>query len=453
MDELKSMSDSDEIQKPDQQKTLTRPSRLKRLLGWLVLPVFGSVVGAALGCFYFVQVPPLYKATAQIQIVNPPKEIPISTFDSRMDNRSRDDELVIVRSSAVLTKAVELGHLTQHRQLLGKSAAEIVFMLKDPRSKMLDVRLGSKDLNSDIIDIGVTTDNADLSAEIVQAIVSGYEEHVNEKVNAFSKDAQNALIRFGEKYEQAKTGVKKELDKLRLNPNLIWRDGKPQDPASEKIVKSMESISEIDGKIRNIEAVMQQITNGREAKRPLEELLLMALNSTSQARVKQRKAGRKEDGSVSIENRLNLVYGVLGETLQKLSFEKGEIKKDAEELKEKMKENQFLINNYAINLADLEAVKEIADQINESLRKLSLGTEFGAKSVTRLEIPTIGRFAGPYWYRYVGLGALFGFCAFSGLAFIFMLADESPERLKFPRYRNNHSRRRLHIRRVKPPNS
>ena len=40
-----------------------------------------------------------------------------------------------------------------------------------------------------------------------------------------------------------------------------------------------------------------------------------------------------------------------------------------------MRENQLLISNYAINLADFEAVKEISDQINESLRKLNLASE------------------------------------------------------------------------------
>jgi len=77
----------------------------------------------------------------------------------------------------------------------------------------------------------------------------------------------------------------------------------------------MESISEIDGKIKKIESVIQQIDKGREANRPLEELLQMALNSTGQARVKRRKASGKEDESVSIESRLKLVYGVLGQSV------------------------------------------------------------------------------------------------------------------------------------------
>ena len=274
MDESRAMLNSAGMPKQEQQKTLIRHSRAKRLLGWLVITVFGSSVGAALGYVNFSQLSPLYKATAQIQIVNPPKEIPNSNFDSGVGTRSGWDELAVVRSSAVLTYAVEVGRLTQHPQLSGKSTAEIVQMLKDPKTQMLAVRLGSQDLNSDIINISVTTGNADLSAEIAQAIVSGYEYHVNQKFNAVSKGAQLALTESNDNSEKAKQEAKAELDKLRL--------------------------------------------------------------------------------------------------------------------------------------------------------------KLGVKSVNRLEIPTIGSFAGPYWFRLVGLGALFGFSAFIGLAFIFLLADKHRERLKPP---------------------
>ena len=37
-----------------------------------------------------------------------------------------------------------------------------------------------------------------------------------------------------------------------------------------------------------------------------------------------------------------------------------------------MQEHQLLISNYLINLAELEATKEVSEQINESMRKLNL---------------------------------------------------------------------------------
>ena len=478
------------------------PDLVKILLRWKWLPILGSAIGTTLGYLYFVQLPPQYKATAQVQVDSPPKEIPISNFNTNVDTRSRGDELVIIKSMAVLRNAVERGQLTQNRKLAGKSADEIIGMLKSPTSKMLEVRLGSKDLNSNILDISVTTEDADLSADIVQAVMSGYENHVNEKISTYSREAKEVLTKFSEEYGQTKAKAKKELDAIRSNPDLYWKDGKPQDPITEKINKINESILEIDGKMKNIQAVLQQIDTGREANRPLEELLRMALNSTSDLgsrqvnesndynrerdivrgleasieqfeservipfraqidRLKDQTLGdshpfmitarntldlyevelaRRKDGlekakeglgegvkpeQVTVENRLKVAYGAQQETLSKLAFERAQFKADADQLKPKMQENQILISNYLINLADLEGVKEVADTINENLRKLSLGTEFGVKSITRLETPTIGKFAGPFWTRFLGIGALLGFVAFSGLAYLLELADRS----------------------------
>jgi len=284
--------------------------------------------------------------------------------------------------------------------------------------------------------------------------LSSHENAVNEKVNAISKDAVLALSKFSDRYEEAKKNAKSELDKIRLSQDLIWRDGKPQDPAGEKVIRNIDIIAEIDGKIKSIEAVMQQIDKGREAKRPVEDLLRLVLNNINdsgfqrsfdgndlnremeiekalRAQIEQfefdrvfphrdkldqlksqqlgdshpavitarnrldkyeqelarrkaelrkvEEAFRKEDQTSrkeypSVVSRLQGAYDVLGETLQKLMFERRQFKAEVEALKAKMLENQLLLSNYAISIADLEAVKEIAAQVNESLRAI-LGSE------------------------------------------------------------------------------
>lgn len=488
-----------------QQNAQAAPDLLKILIRWKWLPILGSAIGATLGYLYFVQQAPRYKATAQIQVVAPPRDTPISTFDTRDGGRSRGDEIVVVKSSSVLRNAVEIGRLTEEKGLAGKSAEEIILMLRDPALKMLDVRLGSKDINSDIIDISVTTENGQLSAAIVQAIVAGYEEHVHSKINSFSKDMLGTLNRFSDKYEKSRNAAKAELDKLTKNDRILFRDGKPHDPVSDKIMKFYESISEIDAKTKNIEAVLQQVSNGRDGSRSFEELLRMLQSSTNdnsyknlmegtdlarqrdiamgllssieqfegdrviplrseldrlseqnlgdshpsmitarqrltkyQEELDRRKTRYKafeeeylrESGSVnkdamSAESRLSVAFGALKETLAKLAFERNQFVADANALKAENQENQALISNYAYNLADLEAVKEIGDQTRDAIRKLDLGTDFGVKSVTRLEIPNNGVHAGPFFSRYLGIGALIGFILFSGLAYLLELADRS----------------------------
>ncbi len=57
----------------------------------------------------------------------------------------RASSLVVIKCAAVFRSTVELGDLTKHRKLVRKSAEEIAYMLKAPRAKILEVRLGSSD--------------------------------------------------------------------------------------------------------------------------------------------------------------------------------------------------------------------------------------------------------------------------------------------------------------------
>ncbi len=378
-------------------------------------------------------------------------------------------------------------------------------MLKDPKSRMLDARLGSRDTNSNIIDISITTEDAELSADIVQAIVAGYENHINEKATTYSKEAKDVLTKFSEEYGKTKAKAKAELDKLRLNSDILWKEGKPIDPATEKITKINELILEIDRKMKNTSSVIQQIDLGREAKRPIEDLLRMAIISSNSessnkmagdsfdlnrekdiargllqsielfeserviplraelSRLKEMALGdshpsvtaakgridmyeeelarrkqdlkRAEEGLnvdaygkpeiVTKESKLKVAYGALTETLSALQWERNQFKQEADAVKPKMLENQALISNYLFNLADLEAVKEVAEQSNENLRKLNVGSEFGVKSITKLDIPALGKFAGPFWYQFLGIGAMLGVIAFCGIAYLLEMADRS----------------------------
>ena len=303
----------------------------------------------------------------------------------------------------------------------------------------------------------------------VQAILNGYEVPVVDKDNAHSKEAIDMLQKFNDTYERNRKQAKAELDKLRSNTELIWRAGKPQDPVTDKVVKCNEAISEIDAKMKIIEAELQKIDKGREAGRPLQELLQMALNSANdggtphsneginyqrerdmarnrEASIEQfeserviplraemarlleqalgeshpsvinaksrlekyetelvrRKAELKRmndplsaDGTsrpdrATMENRLKVEYGSLQDTLSKLAFEKAQFRAEADGLNGKMREHQLLISNYLISLADLEATKEVGEQINENIRKLNLESEIVLQEKRRQNGPREG---------------------------------------------------------------
>jgi polysaccharide biosynthesis transport protein len=117
--------------------------------------------------------------------------------------------------------------------------------------------------------------------------------------------------------------------------------------------------------------------------------------------------------------------GALKEAQQKIRFEQAECREKLERLQPKRQENQALMSNYDISVANLSAVSDITTQITENLRRLTIGSEYGQKTVNRLDLPQIGVPDGPYWYQYIGIGSLLGFVAFSGLAYLLEMADRS----------------------------
>ena len=477
----------------------TNPDLIKILIRWKWLPILGSLVGATAGFLYFGQLPQQYKALALVQVVSPAREVQISnTFNQQaLENRGvGSDELVVVQSPAVLSKAVDIGRLTQHRKLAGKSSEQIVRMLQSP--KLLELRLGSKDVNSNIIQIGVTTDDAELSGDILQAVVSGYEDFVTGNIKNYTKEALAALTKFGDEYEKNRTQARADITKISANPNLIMKEGKPHDPDVDTVLGLNEKLRALDSQSRNIEAVLKQVEEGRSAQRSPEQLLKLLstyttnldfrddVNSNAQrsdfraqltlveafeqdrviplrsalsllldqakgeshpeviavknrlSKVEEELTRRRErlkeyesESSTqqvdipTMESRLNVSVGALKEALMAISFEKNDCKQEIESLRGRMQENQASISKYALSVAELEAVSEVATQISENLRKLSLGSEYGQKTVTRLALPQMGSFNGPYWAKYIGGGAALGFIAFAGLAYLLEMADRS----------------------------
>ena len=81
--------------------------------------------------------------------------------------------------------------------------------------------------------------------------------------------------------------------------------------------------------------------------------------------------------------------------------------------------NQFEEAKMTAEPAYLDTIKSIELVINDKIRRLSSGSEAGP--ITRLEIPMIGSFAGPYLSNYVGLGALSGALTAGALVLLFFL--------------------------------
>jgi capsular exopolysaccharide synthesis family protein len=498
MDAIRPMQEGQNVPPPVQQTAPAPPDLVKILIRWKWLPILGSIVGATAGFLYFGQLPHKYKAVAMVEVVNPAREVPISNaaFGMTNDGGSRNDELVVVQSPAVLTKAVEKGRLTEHRKLQGKSAEQIVAWLRKP--KVMECKLGSNDVNSDIIKIGVTTEDAELSGDIVQAIVGGYEDFVMASMTNYTKEAKVALTKFSDTYEKNKADAKRNVEKIQKEKTLVLKDGKLFDPITDKVLALEKQIAELDARERKIKSILASVDKGREEKQPLDALLRMVEISINDIRIQEdgsdlHKQDRLANSYASIERfeqdrilpvrakmatlrsmqygdshpsvvelqqtlselesqfakmnadfkarseaygqskadiptldgRLLVACSALKQSLLSIENERVECLAEINANKDVKERNQQLITDYMQSMSDLEAISDVADQLNDNLRRLALSSDFNQKTVTRLDLPQIGAFDGPYWYQYIGIGGMLGFVAFSGLAYLLEMADRS----------------------------
>jgi polysaccharide biosynthesis transport protein len=496
MEPTQPFSDTSTATQQFQVSSAANQDLVKILIRWKWLPLLGAILGGTVGFLMHGQMPQKWKAIAQVRVESPAREVPISNSLTSNEPRQNLDEVVVVQSSKVLEEAVKKGQLTSHRKLLGKSQEQIVAMMK--RKGFLDVRLGSKDLNSNIIQIGVITDDKYLSGDIAQAIVNGYEEFVTGNIKNYTKEALAALTKFSDEYERNRAAASAEIATINSNPNLILKDGKPHDPVSDTVLGLNDKIRRLDDQSRNTDALLKQIQEGRSAGRSIESLLKLITIYTDTADNKETselsihrgimqnqqnlldqfeqekviparsdlallqeqhlgdshprvsaatsRLARLEDELLrrrernkqyetdnrpnesdlpSLEGRLSISIGALKESKQAMVFEKEDCLAQIESLRDKMQANSTAISKYALSVAELEAVSQISTQIGENLRKLTLASEYGQKTVTRLEQQPVGVFDGPFWHQYMGIGAFLGLLAFSGLAYLLELADRS----------------------------
>ncbi len=144
---------------------------LNKWLWWLILPIICSVIGALTGYLYYLKKPAQYTSSAQLQVHLPVSKFPVEVCINR------SDAIALLKNFSVMCSAVELARLTQHPRFVGKTTDEIVHMFRDPSTKMFQAWFGPNGMEKDIVNLDLTTDEAQLSFDLLQAILMGYVEN------------------------------------------------------------------------------------------------------------------------------------------------------------------------------------------------------------------------------------------------------------------------------------
>jgi succinoglycan biosynthesis transport protein ExoP len=477
------------------------PDLLKLLWRWKWLPILGAAIGMAISYLAYSQALPQYRATALVQVETRKKNIPMENNNGNgpTDMGSPiNDELVLIKSLAVLQRAIDLGKFHSHRRLASMSPEKLIKYLK----KNITTKLGSTDPQTTVVSISVTTDEAELSGFILQALLSGYKDHTSMRLKSSTSEVLGVLAKYRDNYEAKKEAVEKELANLRNHSDLRWIEGKPVDPASTKLISIEKTLQELESKKKSIESLLEQIAVARENNRPLDELVQLITSSTeNQSKLEEiglmsdqadlremrsdlanfeymvvtpvrvdlanakaahgdlhpqvisntrrlagleaelaakraeieKREGRTVPGENSsaqrdvqaIETTYRTFVSALGDQLQKLDREMLKHTEEIESLRATMQRNAFLIGNFTVKLAELEAIGETSTEVTESLSRLHLSIDYSQKTVTELEASTIGAFVGPRIELFLGIGGLLGCALFGGIAYLLELADRS----------------------------
>ncbi len=120
----------------------------------------------------------------------------------------------------------------------------------------------------------------ELSGKALEAVVRGYQEYVSEKLESSSTDAINALRKYNDQYEREKEDSIRDTELLKRNKDLLWVEGKPQDPLAAKLVALQQSIIQVESKASSLSSLLEQVKEAQANQRPLESILrLIASNS------------------------------------------------------------------------------------------------------------------------------------------------------------------------------
>ncbi len=248
-----------EMQAPGQQPGNQSPDLLAMIWRWKWLPVLGGLLGLAVGLLVWVQMPPQFLAFARIQVVTPRgTDLPFSNLDDGSSMiTGRADDVVILQSSSVIKNAIEIGRLDSNPKLEHVRGDELMRWLR--HKKRLTVRPGTKELSTSIVEVTFRCEDAELAAEVVQSLVTGYEQFIGHEANVLSRDVLEKLAKFQDDYDK-RAKIARE-DYLRLNkstPLIRVADGEFKDLDTEQLLAATQKLTELRGKMSKYQTAMDQ---------------------------------------------------------------------------------------------------------------------------------------------------------------------------------------------------
>jgi succinoglycan biosynthesis transport protein ExoP len=251
------------------------PDLLSMLWRWKWLPVLGGLLGLIIGVLVWVQMPPQFMALAKIQVTTPGSQgIPMVNLDLGEGNTSgRADDVVIMSSAVVLRDAIEIGRLNSNAKLSDKSPEMLIEWIRD--KDRLTVRPGTKEAATNIVEIVFRCDDAELAAEVVNAIVLGYEKFISRQATLLSTEVLQKLAKFRDEYDTRSKKAQQEYLKIRRDYPLIGSGDDVRDPFTEALQRANTKLDEVRARLGKIQATIDTVEKERSNGASTDSLLLL----------------------------------------------------------------------------------------------------------------------------------------------------------------------------------
>jgi capsular exopolysaccharide synthesis family protein len=219
-----------------------QPDILSMLWRWKWLPILGALLGSIVGLLVWIQRPPQYLAVARVQVVSPSSNtaLPMLALDGGEGMNGRADDIAIMQSQVVLRNAIEIKRLMSNPKLSDKGMEELIGWIRN--KDRLSVRPGTKEVNTNIIDVHFRCDDAELAAEIVAGIIHGYEKFISKETSAQSQDIVATLKKYSDDYDNRYKVATQNYLKLQKESPFIGFGSEMKDPYTEALIHINEQL-------------------------------------------------------------------------------------------------------------------------------------------------------------------------------------------------------------------
>ena len=167
------------------------PDLIAMLWRWKRLPVLGSFLGLTAGLLVWIQIKDW--PSHESPVLTPSgQNLPMTSLDYGDRYMSgRGDDVMIMQSTVVLRNAIDIGPWTSNPRLAGMSKEELIAWVQ--HKDRLSVRPGTKDAATNIVDVTFRCEDAELAAEVVAALIAGYERFIGKEAQVLSTEVLDKL--------------------------------------------------------------------------------------------------------------------------------------------------------------------------------------------------------------------------------------------------------------------